>query len=127
MTGGQRAHRVGAYYQPTILVNVTPENPAFDQEIFGPVAVVHVVKDQAEAIQLANRSSYGLGGSVHTTNPDAGRSVAKQIESGMVFVNKTTTSQVELPFGGIKNSGYGREMSRHGILEFVNKKLVHLG
>ncbi|MCO8123149.1 NAD-dependent succinate-semialdehyde dehydrogenase [Stieleria sp. TO1_6] len=125
--GGGRPDRTGAYFNPTILTGVTDDMPTFDQELFGPVATVHVVKDEAEAIELANRSSFGLGGSVYTQDVDRGCRVAEQIESGMVFINQPTKSQAELPFGGIKNSGYGRELSHLGILEFVNKKLIHRG
>ncbi|QDV26529.1 NAD-dependent succinate-semialdehyde dehydrogenase [Aureliella helgolandensis] len=127
VTGGDRPDRKGAYFNPTILTDITPEMPTFDQELFGPVASVFVVKDEAAAIKLANHSSYGLGGSVFTSDVERGRRVAEQIETGMVFVNQPTKSQAELPFGGIKNSGYGRELSHLGILEFVNKKLIHLG
>lgn len=125
--GGDRPERDGAYFNPTILTDITPDMPSFDQELFGPVASVYVVKDEDEAINLANQSSYGLGGSVYTQDVDRGRRVAEQIETGMVFLNQPTNSQAELPFGGIKNSGYGRELSHLGILEFVNKKLIHLG
>ncbi|MCA9135385.1 MAG: NAD-dependent succinate-semialdehyde dehydrogenase [Planctomycetales bacterium] len=125
--GGDRPDRIGAYFNPTILTGVTPQMPTFDQELFGPVATVYIVKNETEAIELANRSSYGLGGSVFTADIDRGRRVAEQIESGMVFVNQPTRSRAELPFGGVKNSGYGRELSHLGILEFVNKKLIHLG
>ena len=124
--GGDRPDREGAFFNATILTGVTSEMPTFDQELFGPVATVYVVKDEEEAIELANQSSYGLGGSVHTTDIKRGEQVAKRIESGMVFVNQPTESSAELPFGGIKNSGYGRELSHLGILEFVNKKLIHL-
>ncbi len=122
--GSDRPNRKGAYYNPTILTGVTPENPTFDEELFGPVATVYVVKDEAEAIRLANRSSYGLGGSVHSKDIARAKRVAEQIDTGMVFINRTTKSQAELPFGGTKNSGYGRELSHLGILEFVNKKLI---
>lgn len=125
--GGDRPDCDGAYFNPTILTDVTPDMPTFDQEIFGPVATVYVVKDEAEAITLANNSSYGLGGCVFTKDREHGRRVAEQVETGMMFVNQPTKSQAELPFGGIKNSGYGRELSHLGILEFVNKKLIHLG
>jgi len=125
--GGDRPDREGAYFNPTILTDITPDVPTFDQELFGPVASVYVVKDEAEAIKLANNSSYGLGGSVYTQDIERGRRVAEQVETGMMFVNQPTKSQAELPFGGIKNSGYGRELSHLGILEFVNKKLIHLG
>ncbi|EMI52175.1 succinate-semialdehyde dehydrogenase (NADP+) [Rhodopirellula sallentina SM41] len=127
LLGGDRPDREGAYFNPTILTDVTPDMPTFDQELFGPVATVYVVKDETEAIELANRSSYGLGGSVYTRDKERGRKVAEQIETGMMFLNQPTSSQAELPFGGIKNSGYGRELSHLGILEFVNKKLIHLG
>ncbi|TWT91174.1 NAD-dependent succinate-semialdehyde dehydrogenase [Neorhodopirellula pilleata] len=125
--GGDRPPREGAFFNPTILTDVTSDMTTFDQEIFGPVATVYVVKDEPEAIQLANHSSYGLGGCVFTRDTQRGRRVAEQIETGMMFVNQPTKSQAELPFGGIKNSGYGRELSHLGILEFVNKKLIHLG
>lgn len=125
--GGDRPDRDGAFFNATILTDITPDMPTFDQELFGPVATVYVVKDEAEAIELANNSSYGLGGSVYTQDLERGRRVAGQIETGMVFINQPTNSQAELPFGGIKNSGYGRELSHLGILEFVNKKLIHLG
>ncbi len=125
--GGDRPNREGAFFNPTILTDITPNMPTYDQELFGPVASVYVVKDEAEAIKLANDSSYGLGGSVFTSDLERGRRVAEQIETGMMFINQPTKSQAELPFGGIKNSGYGRELSHLGILEFVNKKLIHLG
>ncbi len=127
LLGGDRPDREGAYFNPTILTDITPEMPTYDQELFGPVASVYVVKDEAEAIALANDSSFGLGGSIFTTDIEQGRRVAEQIESGMVFINQPTQSQADLPFGGIKNSGYGRELSHLGILEFINKKLIHLG
>ncbi|WP_411828109.1 NAD-dependent succinate-semialdehyde dehydrogenase [Luteolibacter sp. AS25] len=123
--GGDRPKCPGAFFNPTILTGVTPENPTFDQELFGPVATIHVVKDEAEAIELANNSSYGLGGSVHTTDIERAHEVARQIDTGMVFINRSTKSQAELPFGGTKNSGYGRELSEMGILEFVNRKLIN--
>ena len=125
--GGDRPDCDGAYFNPTILTDVTSDMPTFDQEIFGPVATVYVVKDEEEAITLANHSSYGLGGCVFSKDREHGRRVAEQVETGMMFVNQPTKSQAELPFGGIKNSGYGRELSHLGILEFVNKKLIHLG
>lgn len=125
--GGDRPSQPGAWFNATILAGVTEAMPTFDTELFGPVATVYVVPDEPAAIALANNSSYGLGGSVFTQDLARGQRVAQQIESGMVFLNKPTTSQAELPFGGIKNSGYGRELSELGILEFVNKKLVYLG
>ena len=125
--GGGRPDRDGAYFNPTILTDVTPEMPSYDQELFGPVATVYVVKNEAEAVRLANDSSYGLGGSVYTSDTKRARAVAEAVDTGMMFVNQPTKSQAELPFGGIKNSGYGRELSKLGIMEFVNKKLIHLG
>lgn len=125
--GGDRPECRGAYFNPTILTGVTANMPTFDQELFGPVATVYIVKDETEAVVLANHSSFGLGASVFTSDVQRGQRVAERIESGMVFINQSTKSQTELPFGGIKNSGYGRELSRLGILEFVNKKLIHLG
>lgn len=127
LLGGDRPDCEGAYFNATILTGVTPEMPTFDQELFGPVATVYIVKDEEAAIELANNSSFGLGGSVYTSDIERGRRVAEQIESGMVFINQPTKSRAELPFGGIKNSGYGRELSHLGILEFINKKLIHLG
>lgn len=123
--GGDRPHREGAFFNPTILTDITRDMPTFDHELFGPVACVYVVKDEAEAIQLANDSSYGLGGSVFTSDVERGIRVAEQIETGMVFINQVTRSQQDLPFGGIKRSGYGRELSYLGIREFVNTKLIH--
>ena len=123
--GGDRPNRKGAWFNPTILTGVTKDNPTFDDELFGPVATIHTVKDEAEAIALANNSSYGLGGSVYSKDLDRARRVAEQIDTGMVFINQPTKSQAELPFGGTKNSGYGRELSHLGILEFINKKLIH--
>jgi len=123
--GGGRPEREGAFYNPTILTNITPDMPTYDQELFGPVASIYIVKDEAEAIKLANDSSYGLGGSVYTKDINRGRRVAEQIDTGMMFINQPTNSQADLPFGGTKQSGYGRELSHLGILEFVNKKLIH--
>ncbi|MGJ8657049.1 MAG: NAD-dependent succinate-semialdehyde dehydrogenase [Akkermansiaceae bacterium] len=125
--GASRPDRDGAFYNPTILSGVTKDMPSFDQELFGPVATVYRVKNDEEAIALANDSSYGLGGSIFTKDIDRGQKLAEQIDTGMVFLNQPTNSQEDLPFGGTKNSGYGRELSYLGILEFINKKLIHLG
>ncbi len=125
LLGGDRPERDGAYFNPTILTGLSPDMPTYDQELFGPVASVYVVEDESAAIELANDSSYGLGGSVYTSDVERGRRVAEQIDTGMMFINQPTNSQVELPFGGTKNSGYGRELSEQGIMEFVNKKLIH--
>lgn len=125
LIGGDRPNRKGAYFNPTILTDVTEDMPSFDQELFGPVATIYVVENEDEAIELANHSSYGLGGSIFTKDIEYGRELARAIDTGMVFINQPTNSQAELPFGGTKRSGYGRELSKLGILEFVNKKLIH--
>ena len=122
--GGKRLDRPGSYMQTTILTDVKPENPAYRDEFFGPVAMFFRVKDEAAAIALANDSDFGLGGAVFTKDVARGKRVASQIETGMVFINNIDWSDAELPFGGIKNSGYGRELGNMGIQEFVNKKLV---
>lgn len=125
--GGDRPQRDGAFFNPTILKNVKVDTPTYDQELFGPVATVYVVQNEEEAIALANDSSYGLGGSVYTKDIERGKRVAERVDTGMMFINQPTNSSEKLPFGGIKNSGWGRELSPLGILEFINKKLIHCG
>jgi succinate-semialdehyde dehydrogenase/glutarate-semialdehyde dehydrogenase len=122
--GGKRIDRPGAFMEPTILTNVTPDNPAFRDEFFGPVAMFFVVKDEDAAIALANDSDFGLGGSVFTKDLARGKRVASRVETGMMFINNISWSDADLPFGGIKDTGYGRELGDMGIQEFVNKKLV---
>src|ERR1700722_3427560 len=122
--GGKRIDRPGAYMEPTILTNIRAENPAFRDEFFGPVALFFRVKDEDAAIVLANDSDFGLGGSVFTKDVARGRRVASRVDTGMMFINNISWSDAELPFGGIKDSGYGRELGDMGIQEFVNKKLV---
>ena len=122
--GGNRINRAGFFMQPTIITNIKPDNPAFREEFFGPVALFFRVKNEDEAVALANDSDFGLGGSVFTADVARGKRVAARIETGMVFINHPTWTASDLPFGGIKNSGYGRELSGLGIQEFVNKKLV---
>ncbi len=124
--GGKRMDRPGSFMQPTILTDISHDNPAYREEFFGPVALFFRVKDEDAAIALANDSDYGLGGSVFTQDIERGKRVASRIETGMVFINHPTWTASDLPFGGIKNSGYGRELSSHGIHEFVNKKLVRV-
>jgi succinate-semialdehyde dehydrogenase/glutarate-semialdehyde dehydrogenase len=122
--GGNRIDRPGAFMAPTILTDISPSNPAYHEEFFGPVALFFKVKNEAEAIALANDSQFGLGGSVFTKDVVRGKRVASCIDTGMVFVNHPTWTAANLPFGGVKNSGYGRELSNLGIQEFVNKKLI---
>lgn len=124
LMGGGRLDRKGAFMQPSVLTDIRKGTPAYVEEFFGPVALFFRVANEEEAIALANDSKYGLGGSVFTTDIERGKRVASRIETGMVFVNHPTWTAPELPFGGIKNSGYGRELSGLGIQEFVNKKLV---
>jgi succinate-semialdehyde dehydrogenase / glutarate-semialdehyde dehydrogenase len=122
--GGQRIDRPGFYLEPTVLTNITEKNPIYTQELFGPVACFYVVKDEKEAIRLANATPFGLGGSIFTADVERGRKLATQIDSGMVFINQPIRTGAELPFGGVKNSGFGRELSELGFEEFVNKKLT---
>lgn len=124
--GGNRIARPGAFMQPTILTNIQPDNPAFGEEFFGPVAMFFRVKNEDEAIALANNSEFGLGCAIFTQDVARGKRVARRIDTGMVFINHPTGSTPDMPFGGIKNSGYGRELSSMGIQEFVNKKLVRV-
>lgn len=124
LTGGKRADRKGFFYEPTILTGITRDNPAFHQEFFGPVAQLYIVEDDDAVVALANDSPYGLGGSIFSGDTDRARKLASRIETGMVFINTPTTSMPELPFGGVKRSGYGRELGDLGIKEFVNRKLV---
>ena len=124
--GGKRIARPGSYMQPTILTDISPKNPAYREEFFGPVALLFRVKNEEEAISLANDSDFGLGGSVFTQDIARGQRVARRLDTGMVFINHPTWTAAELPFGGIKHSGYGRELSSLGIQEFVNKKLVRV-
>lgn len=116
--------QAGCFMQPTILVDVRKDNPAYHQEFFGPVALFFRVPDEAAAIALANDSPFGLGGAVFTQDIARGKRVASQIDTGMVFINSAAVSLPDLPFGGVKNSGYGRELAAAGIQEFVNRKLV---
>jgi succinate-semialdehyde dehydrogenase/glutarate-semialdehyde dehydrogenase len=126
LLGGNRIDSPGAFMEPTILTDLNPENPAYHEELFGPVSSFYRVKDEAAAIVLANDSDFGLGGSVFTPDIERGKRIADQIDSGMVFINHPTWTQADLPFGGTKGSGYGRELSEIGIHEFVNKKLIRV-
>lgn len=124
LIGGKRIDRPGSYMEPTILTEIKPDNPAFRDEFFGPVAMFFRVKDEDAAIALANDSDFGLGGSVFTRDAARGKRVASRIDTGMMFINNISWSDAELPFGGVKDSGYGRELGDMGIQQFVNKKLV---
>ncbi len=126
LLGGKRLQREGAFMEPTIITNMLPDNPVYYEELFGPVATFFRVKDEQAAIDLANDSPYGLGGSVFTQDIERGKRVADQIDTGMVFINHPTWTQADLPFGGTKRSGYGRELSELGMHEFVNKKLIRI-
>ncbi|CAB3773519.1 NAD-dependent succinate-semialdehyde dehydrogenase [Paraburkholderia humisilvae] len=122
--GGKRIDRPGSFMETTILTDIKPDNPAFRDEFFGPVVSFFRVEDEAAAIALANDSDFGLGGSVFTEDVARGKRVASGVETGMMFINNIDWSDAELPFGGIKDSGYGRELGNMGIQEFVNTKLV---
>lgn len=126
LLGGKRIDRKGAYMEATILTDIKPGVPAYYEELFGPVASFYRVKDEAAAIELANDSPFGLGGSVFTNDIERGKKVADQIDAGMVFINHPTWTKENLPFGGTKRSGYGRELAELGIQEFVNKKLIRV-
>ncbi|MEO3922529.1 NAD-dependent succinate-semialdehyde dehydrogenase [Micromonosporaceae bacterium B7E4] len=125
-TGGRRIDRPGAYLEATVLTDVTPEMDAYYEEIFGPVVLVFRAETEEEAVAIANDSPFGLGASVWGTDPQRLRRVAGQIESGMVYLNSAGGSQADLPFGGIKRSGMGRELGPAGIEEFMNKKSIRL-
>jgi succinate-semialdehyde dehydrogenase/glutarate-semialdehyde dehydrogenase len=123
-TGGEPLDRDGFFYPPTVLTDVPLDAPLGCEEVFGPAAAVFEVEDEAAAVELANDSDLGLGGSVWTEDLERGEAVARRIESGAVFVNELTKSDPRLPFGGIKDSGYGRELARQGIRAFLNEKTV---
>ena len=118
--------RGGAFFPPGVLTNVSPKSPSYKEELFGPVATVYKVSSEEEAVELANDTPFGLGSYVFTTDDEQAKRVADQIDAGMVFVNAVGAEGVELPFGGVKRSGFGRELGRYGIDEFVNKKLIRI-
>ncbi len=126
LAGGKKIDGPGSYVEPTLLVDVTPEMRAYSEELFGPVGVVYKVATADEAVELANSSSYGLSGSVWSTDLDGAREVADRLDVGMAFVNEHGTTLPGLPFGGVKRSGVGRELGPWGMDEFVNKKLVRV-
>lgn len=118
--------RNGAFFPPGVLTGLSPDSPAAKEELFGPVATVYKVPDEDAAVELANDTPFGLGSYVFTTDPEQAKRVADRIEAGMVFVNAVGAEGAELPFGGVKRSGFGRELGRFGIDEFVNKKLIRI-
>ncbi|XVH31531.1 NAD-dependent succinate-semialdehyde dehydrogenase [Haloferacaceae archaeon DSL9] len=124
LTGGEPMEREGAYYPPTALSDIPEDSPAASEELFGPVASVFRVADEEEALRVANDTDFGLGASVWTGDLDRGERFARGFEAGCCFVNEIVKSDPRLPFGGVKNSGYGRELSEHGIREFVNAKTI---
>ena len=119
--------RNGAHFPPGVLTGLTPDSPSYREELFGPVACVYKAADEDEAVELANDTPFGLGSYVFTTDAEQAKRVADKIEAGMVYVNLVGADGVELPFGGVKRSGFGRELGRFGIDEFVNKKLIRVG
>ncbi len=127
VTGGKPLQRAGYYYEPTVVADVTPEMAVFREETFGPAAAVIKAKDADHAVELANDSNFGLGGNLWTKNLDRAAALAVRIESGNVFINGMTASDPRLPFGGLKRSGYGRELSGFGIREFVNIQTIWIG
>lgn len=124
--GGHRLSRPGAFVEPTILTDITPKMDVYHEEVFGPVLMIYGYKSEEEAIRLANATRFGLGGTVFAKDTQRAVAVARQIETGMVYINHVTGIAPELPFGGTKSSGYGREQSRAGIYEFVNPKLIRV-
>lgn len=126
IVGGKPIEGKGNYFEPTIISDIKPNMKIYHQETFGPVFSVFIVQNEIEAIKMANDSDFGLGGSLWTNDLEKGKSLARQVESGAVFVNGMTKSDPRLPFGGIKKSGFGRELSHYGIKEFVNMKTIWL-
>jgi len=125
-TGGTRPDAPGAFINPTVLTDVTPEMRAFREELFGPVAVIYKVSDADEAVTLANDTPFGLGGAVFHTDEAVAFDVANRLDTGMVWINEAEGGGADLPFGGTKRSGVGRELGPYGIDEFVNRKLIHV-
>lgn len=126
IVGGKLMKREGAFFEPTIITDIKPNMRAYHEELFGPVAAIYRVKNQQEAIKLANDSSFGLGGSVFSKDIERAIEVASQIDTGMVFINEHSSSKPDLPFGGTKRSGYGTELSPSAVTEFVNEKLIRI-
>jgi len=127
LVGGKRVSGDGYYFEPTVLVGVRPGMPVYHEETFGPVAAVIRVSDEEEALRVANDSDFGLGSSIWTTDVERGAELAGRVEAGVVFINGMVASDVRLPFGGVKKSGYGRELSEYGIKEFTNIQTIWIG
>jgi succinate-semialdehyde dehydrogenase/glutarate-semialdehyde dehydrogenase len=126
LLGGEIPPGKGSFYPPTVLADIKPGMPAYHEELFGPVASVFSARDEAEAVRIANDSIFGLGAAVFTKDAARGERVARELEAGCTFVNALVASDARLPFGGIKESGYGRELGTYGIKEFVNMKTVYV-
>lgn len=124
--GGKRVDRPGFYLEPTIVTDIAEDNPLYQQEAFGPVLSFYVVDSEEEAIKLANSSKYGLSSYIFDADVEHAKKVASRIEARMVYINSCFVDSPSLPFGGIKNSGFGRELSELGIGEFLNRKLVRV-
>ncbi|HEY9015628.1 MAG TPA: aldehyde dehydrogenase family protein, partial [Gemmatimonadales bacterium] len=124
LTGGRKLDRPGCYFSPGVLTDITEDSPAYTEEIFGPVALVFRARDIEQAIHIANDSDFGLGASAWTRDDRERERFVAELESGMVFINAMVASDPRVPFGGVKQSGYGRELSHYGIREFVNIKTV---
>jgi succinate-semialdehyde dehydrogenase/glutarate-semialdehyde dehydrogenase len=124
LTGGNRIHGPGFFYEPTVLVDVPKESPAYREEVFGPVASIFRVRDATDAVELANDTTFGLAASAWTTDPKERELFASELDTGMVFINAMVASDPRLPFGGVKRSGFGRELGGAGIREFTNAKTI---
>ena len=122
--GGKRIDRVGAFLEPTLITDITPKMDLYFEEVFGPVMMVYKYETIEEALEIANATEFGLGGTVFGTDTKKAVEVARKIDSGMIYINHATSVAPQLPFGGTKKSGYGREQAIEGLLEFVNIKLI---
>jgi succinate-semialdehyde dehydrogenase/glutarate-semialdehyde dehydrogenase/succinyl-CoA reductase len=124
LTGGERIKSKGYFFSPTIFKNVSPHMEIAQEEVFGPVAPIITADNEKEAVRIANDSKFGLGASIWTQDLDKAETLSSWVQSGIVTVNNVVVSDARVPFGGVKNSGFGRELSRYGMLEFVNIKSV---
>ena len=126
LTGGKRRAGAGFYFEPTVLANIPADSPAYRDELFGPVASLFRARDASDAVRIANDSRYGLASAVWTSDAKEARYFARELQAGTVFVNGMVASDPRFPFGGVKASGYGRELSAYGLREFVNIKTVRI-